>query len=208
MSWRTVRFKSVWEMWRTAWRCIRSPSKLPKRIVKNQLLLITPLYLVLLVLAQPYLLFSLSEYCVWWVYVIYACMFVCGLATIALGVWPLLIVLNIASMLTFYTRPRIESFFQALVVWAGYNFGWVSLMYFFLVREWFRRRRGVRGSIDPYCERLYRLGWARPGPDPPSWSTREEWEALKKYMLTGVIIVMGALLYVIMIPILIIELLH
>ena|GEM_PF-4314862 len=208
MSWRTVRFKSVWEMWRTAWRSIRSPSKLPKRIVKNQLLLITPLYLVLLVLAQPYLLFSLSEYCVWWVYVIYACMFVCGLATIALGVWPLLIVLNIASMLPFYTRPRIESFFQALVVWAGYNFGWVSLMYFLLVREWFRRRRGVRGSIDPYCERLYRLGWARPGPDPPSWSTREEWEALKKYMLTGVIIVMGALLYVIMIPILIIELLH
>jgi len=195
-------------MWRTAWRSIRSPSKLPKRIVKNQLLLITPLYLVLLVLAQPYLLFSLSEYCVWWVYVIYACMFVCGLATIALGVWPLLIVLNIASMLPFYTRPRIESFFQALVVWAGYNFGWVSLMYFLLVREWFRRRRGVRGSIDPYCERLYRLGWARPGPDPPSWSTREEWEALKKYMLTGVIIVMGALLYVIMIPILIIELLH
>ena len=46
------------------------------------------------------------------------------------------------------------------------------------------------------------------GLDPPGWSTREEWEALKRYILTGGIVVMGALFYVIMIPIRIIEVLH
>jgi len=132
-------------------------------------------------------------------------MLICGVVTVVMGAWPLLPTLNIASMLTFYTRPGVDSLFQALAVWASYNVGWFSLAYFLLVREWFRRRRGVRGSIDPYCERLYRLGWARPGPDPPSWSTREEWEAFKRYTSIVILFVMGTLYYVFLIPLLIIE---
>lgn len=205
MSWRTVRFRSAREMLRTAWKSMRNPSKLPKRILRNQLIIIAPSYMVGVIFYMYFWVLS-SECHVLWVYAACILVFMCGVVTVVSGAWPLLPILNVASMLTFYARPGVDSLFQAFAVWSGYNLGWFSAMFLLYVQEWFRRRRGVRGSIDPYCERLYRLGWARPGPDPPSWSTREEWEAFKRYTSIVILLfVMGTLYYVFLIPLLIIE---